>query len=381
MRFATKAIRAGQNPDPGYAPVIQPIYQASTYVQTGFNEHRGFDYSRTGNPNRAALEQCLASLEEAQFAVAYASGLAAVDAVVSTLKPGQHLLAADDLYGGSYRLFEQVLRPRGVDVSYVRAEPALIAAALRPNTAGVWLESPTNPLLRLIDIRAVVDVVRERSSGAWVCVDNTFATPYLQNPLVMGVDVVVHSTTKYIGGHSDLIGGAAVTSRQDLADHLRFYQNAVGAVPSPFDCWLALRGLRTLAIRMEAHQRNALSVARFLEGHPAVERVFYPGLESHPQHALALGQMRGPGGMVSFELKGGLEAARTMATATRVFLLAESLGATESLICHPFSMTHHAVPEKEKRQAGITEGLLRLSVGIEDPDDLLEDLAQALAGA
>lgn len=380
MRFATKTIRVGQDPDPGYSPAIPPIYQSSTYVQSDFNVHKGYDYSRTGNPNRTALEQCLASIENARFGIAYASGLAAVDAVASMVKPGQHILAADDLYGGTYRLFEHILKPRGVEITYARAEPDVFAEHFRPNTACVWLESPTNPLLRVVDLPAMVELTRRKAPNAWVCVDNTFATPYLQNPIDMGVDVVLHSTTKYIGGHSDLIGGAVVTSRPDFDEWLRFYQNAVGAVPGPFDCWLALRGVRTLAVRMEAHQRNAEIVARFLESHPAVERVLFPGLESHPQHAIAARQMRGPGGMVSVFVKGGIEEARRVATRTRIFLLAESLGATESLICHPFTMTHHAVPDDVKLEAGITQNLLRLSVGIEDPDDLVEDLDQALHG-
>jgi len=379
MRFATKAIRVGQDPDPAYGAAIPPIYQASTYVQTDFNVHKGYDYSRTGNPNRTALEQCLASLENARFGIAFASGMAAVDAVASLVKPGQHIIAADDLYGGTYRLFERILKPRGVEITYAKAEPEEFAKCFRPNTTAVWLESPTNPLLRVVDIRAMVQLTRSLAPDAWVCVDNTFATPYLQNPIDMGADVVVHSTTKYIGGHSDLIGGAVVTSREDFDEWLRFYQNAVGAVPGPFDCWLALRGLRTLAVRMEAHQRNAMAVARFLEEHPVVERVLYPGLESHPQHQTAKKQMRGFGGMVSFFVKGGEEQARKVAKKTRVFLLAESLGAVESLLCHPFSMTHHAVPDDVKRKAGITENLIRLSVGIEDTEDLVEDLAQALS--
>lgn len=378
MRFATKAIRVGQDPDPGYGPIIQPIYQSSTYIQTGFEEHKGFDYSRSGNPNRNALEKCLASLEEATTCVAYASGVAAAEAIGSLLRPGQHLLAGDDLYGGTYRLFEDVLKPRGIEVTYARAEPEAFARSLRHDTAGVWLETPTNPLLRIVDLPAMAKVVRDRSPQAWLCVDNTFATPYLQRPLELGADLAMHSTTKYISGHSDLIGGAVVTSRDDLAERLQFHQNAVGSVPGPFDCWLALRGLRTLALRMEAHQRNAMAVAEFLQGHPKVERVIYPGLSDHPQHDLARRQMRGFGGIVSVAVRGGEEEARRFATHTRVFLLAVSLGATESLVCHPFSMTHLAMPAEEKLRVGITENLLRLSVGIEDPEDLVEDLDQAL---
>ncbi|HEY3283333.1 MAG TPA: PLP-dependent aspartate aminotransferase family protein [Armatimonadota bacterium] len=378
VKFATKAIRAGQDPDPGYCPAVQPIYQASTYVQSGFNEHKGFDYSRTGNPNRASLETCLASLEGAKYGVAFGSGLAAVDGVASLAKPGDHILGIEGLYGGTYRLFDQVLPRRGVEVSFAPSDPESFAKHLRANTVGVWLESPTNPLLNLVDLKAMVALVRDRAPQAWMCVDNTFATPYLQQPLELGVDISLHSTTKYVGGHSDVVGGAVLTSRDDLHEWIRFYQNAVGAVPGPFDCWLALRGLRTLAVRMEAHVQRAQAIARFLESHPSVERVHYPGLESHPHHALAQRQMRGPGGIISFSVKGGLEKARAVATSTKVFLLAESLGAVESLICHPFSMTHHAVPADVKLATGIGEGLLRLSIGLEDPDDLVADLDQAL---
>jgi len=380
MRFETAAIHAGQPADLATGATVLPIHLSSTFTQEAPGRHRGYEYSRTGNPTRHALEECLAALEGGTWGVAFASGMAAINAVLSLLGPGDHVVAGADLYGGTYRLFRGVYEPRGYGFTYVEGQgPEAFLPAVRPETRLIWLESPTNPLLRLVDLRAVAMAAREH--GILVAVDNTFATPYLQRPLALGADLVVHSTTKYIGGHSDLVGGIAITNRDDLHRALRFHQNAVGAVPSPFDCWLALRGVKTLAVRMRAHQERATALARMLEGHPMVRQVHYPGLPSHPQHDLARRQMAGPGGMVSCDLEGGRRAAFAFLRALRVFSLAESLGGVESLASHPATMTHASVPAAQRLRRGITPGLVRLSVGLEAEDDLREDLLQALAAA
>lgn len=376
--FATRAIHAGQDPDSATGATIVPIYQTSTYTQEAPGQHKGYEYSRTGNPTRAALEECVAALEGGEYGLAFASGLAATTAVMNLLSPGDHVVAGEDLYGGTYRLFDKVLtRNGGLDFAYADTTDAeSVEQALRPETKLLWIETPTNPMLTLSDIQTLSEMAHKR--GAIVAVDNTFASPYFQQPLALGADIVVHSTTKYMGGHSDVVGGAAVTSDSDLHERMAFYQNAAGAVPGPFDSWIVLRGLKTLAVRMRQHEHNALAVARFLEGHPQVATVNYPGLPSHPQHDLAKKQMRGFSGMVSFTLKGGTEAAYAAVQKTRLFSFAESLGGVESLITHPATMTHAAIPKEQREARGVTDGLMRLSVGIEDADDLIADLEQAI---
>lgn len=378
MRFETRAIHDGQAPDPLTGAVTVPVYQTSTFQQDAIGKPRGYEYSRSGNPTRTALETALASLESGRHGLAFASGVAATTAVLSLLRPGDHVVAGDDLYGGTYRLFERVFKPWGISFDYAPATDAdALASAIRPETRLVWLETPTNPLLRIVDIARVAAAARAR--GVRVAVDNTFASPYLQRPLELGADIVVHSATKYLGGHSDLIGGAVVVSDGALFERIRYYQNAAGAVPGPWDCWLLLRGLKTLAPRMQAHCRNARAIAEWLARHPRVERVHYPGLPSHPQHALAAHQMSEFGGMVSFELAGGFPAVERFVGRVKLFILAESLGGVESLVCYPPKMTHAAIPPSERRRRGIGDNLVRLSVGIEHPDDLIEDLEQALA--
>jgi cystathionine gamma-lyase len=377
MEFATRAIHVGQEADPSTGATITPIFQTSTYTQQGLGDNKGYEYSRTGNPTRAALEACLAALENARFGLAFGSGMAATSTILSILRPGDHVIAGDDLYGGTYRIFERVLRPMGVTFDYVPArETAAYAAAVRPETKLIWVETPTNPLLSLVDIAAVAAVAR--AHGAILVVDNTFATPYLQRPLDLGAHVVVHSTTKYINGHSDVVGGAILTADERLYTDFKFYQNAAGGVPSPFDSWLVLRGAKTLAVRMRQHCENAMRVARFLDGHPLVRAVYYPGLPSHPDHELARRQMTDFGGMVSFAFEGTREDVDTFVRGLRVFALAESLGGVESLCCHPASMTHGSIPAEERERRGVTDTLLRLSVGIEDVRDLIADLDQAL---
>lgn len=377
MRFSTRAIHVGQEADPTTGATIVPIYQTSTYTQERVGEHKGFDYSRTTNPTRVALEKQLASLEGGSLGSAFASGMAATAAVLNLLSAGDHAVVTDDLYGGTYRLFSLVLARYGLDFTYVdMSDPEAVRAAMRPNTKLLWLETPTNPMLKLVDIRAIVAL---RRPGHIVAVDNTFATPYFQQPLALGADVVVHSTTKYIGGHSDVVGGVVITNDQALHDSIKFHQNAVGGVPSPHDAWLTMRGAKTLALRMREHARNAQAVAEFLESHDSVARVYYPGLPSHPQHALAKRQMTGFGGIVSFVLTGPAERALDFAHRLKYFSLAESLGGVESLICHPARMTHGSIPKDMREKRGVTDGLLRLSVGIEDEDDLIDDLAAALS--
>jgi cystathionine gamma-lyase len=379
MRFATRAIHVGQEPDPATGATIVPIYQTSTYTQEAPGRHKGYEYSRTANPTRTALEECVASLEGGEHGLAFASGLAATTATMSVLSPGDHIVAGDDLYGGTYRLFEKVLpRTGGLEFTYAdTSDLRSVERALRPETRLLWIETPTNPMLTLSDIAELSAMAHER--GAVVAVDNTFASPYFQNPLALGADIVVHSTTKYMGGHSDVVGGAVVTSKPDLHEGIRFYQNAAGAVPGPFDSWVVLRGLKTLAVRMRQHEENALAVAQFLREHPRVETVNYPGLPDHPQHELAKRQMSGFSGMVSFTLRGGAEAAYAAVQRTGVFSFAESLGGVESLITHPATMTHAAIPREQREARGVTDGLLRLSVGIEDREDLIADLDRAMA--
>jgi cystathionine beta-lyase/cystathionine gamma-synthase len=381
-RFDTIAVHAGVEHDPATGAIMTPIYQTATYAQTDVNEHKGYDYSRAGNPTRTALENALAALEGGRFGLSFSSGMAAIDAVLRLVRPGEAVLCGNDVYGGTFRLFDKVLADYGLRFKFVdTADTAAVRAALAAGPVRlVWLETPTNPALRLADIAAISEAAR--AAGAWVAVDNTFASPALQRPLALGADFAIHSTTKYIGGHSDVVGGAVVLNDEAIYERLKFLQKAVGAVSGPMDCFLTLRGIKTLGLRMRAHCDNGLAVARSLEDHLAVERVFYPGLESHPQYELARRQMAGPGGMVSFTLRGGEEAARAVALRTRLFTLAESLGGVESLIELPAAMTHASVGGPEALAAGfaVEPGLVRLSVGIEHPDDLVADLKQAMAG-
>src|SRR5437773_1267329 len=378
MKFSTKAIHAGQQPDPTTGAIMPPIFQTATYDQNGLGDHKGYEYSRSHNPTRTALQECIAALEDGKFGLAFASGMAAETAILSLLSAGDHLVACDDLYGGSYRIFERVMRRYNVETSYVSAgNIAAYEQAIRPNTKMIWLETPTNPLLRLIDIQAVAEIAHRHN--LLVVVDNTFASPYFQQPLKLGADIVVHSTTKYINGHSDLIGGALVLNDVDVYESIKFYQNAAGGIPSPFDSWLTLRGIKTLAVRMRQHEENARTVAKFLAEHPRVEKVYFPGLPSHPDHELAKRQMSGFGGMVSFQYKGTYTDIVQLVRRFKVFALAESLGGVESLVCHPASMTHGSIPKDIRESRGLTDTLLRLSVGIEDIEDIIGDLEQALA--
>jgi cystathionine beta-lyase/cystathionine gamma-synthase len=374
--FETRAIHAGQERDAATGATIVPVYQTTTFTQAAIGEHQGFEYSRGRNPTRDALEECLASLEGGRFGLAYASGMAAITGVTHLLSAGDHVVVADDLYGGTYRLFTQLLPRFGVDFTWVDATKVdEVEKAMRPETKFVWIESPTNPMLRLVDVAACGEIAKQGS--ALLVVDNTFATPYLQNPLALGAHIVVHSTTKWIGGHSDVIGGAVVVDDAELENELRFARNTTGGVPGPWDAWLTLRGVKTLSVRMREHQRNAARIAEFLLERPEVERVFYPGLADHPGHELAQRQMRGFGTVVTFDIRGGEAAAHRFCKATQLFSLAEGLGGVESLIGYPFLMSHGAFPADEKRRKGITETTIRLSVGIEDAGDLCDDLAAA----
>jgi cystathionine gamma-lyase len=356
---------------------MTPIFQTSTYAQQSPGKHLGYDYSRTDNPTRTAYQQCLASLEDAAHALAFSSGLAAMDSILHLLETGDHVLCCDDVYGGTFRLFDKVFRRFGIELSFVdQTDLERTEAAFRPNTRMVWLESPTNPLLKIHDIQAVSQLSRKKH--AILVVDNTFMSPYFQKPLSLGADIVIHSVTKYINGHSDVVGGAIMMQRDDLHERLKFLQNAIGGVPGPMDCFLVLRGLKTLHVRMDRHAHNALAIARFLDRHPRVERVIYPGLASHPQHSIARRQMSGFGGMISFFIDGGLDEARRFLERVRIFTLAESLGGVESLIEHPATMTHASIPADQRQQLGIGDDLIRLSVGIEDLADLEADLEQAL---
>jgi cystathionine gamma-lyase len=376
--LATRAVHAGQGPDPATGAVVQPIHLATTFAQESPGRHRGFEYSRSGNPTRANLEECLASLEGATHCITFASGLGATSTLMLLFEPGDHVVFTEDVYGGTFRLFDKVFQRFGLRFTAVDpTEPEAIAAAMTDRTRLVWLESPTNPLLRVVDLEAVSEIVH--GGHALMAVDSTFASPVLQRPLELGADIVMHSSTKFLGGHSDVLGGALLTSDDELAERLRFHQNAVGAVPSPFDCWLLLRGLKTLELRVVRQSDNALAIARWLQGRDSVVRVYYPGLEQHPGHALAKRQMGGHfGGVVSFEVA-SRDAARRVLERLRVFTLAESLGAVESLAESPAIMTHASIPAEMRDRVGVSDGLIRLSAGIEDVDDLLADLEQALA--
>ena len=381
LAFATRTIHAGQAPDPTTGAIMQPIYATSTYVQTSPGVHKGYEYSRTQNPTRMAWERCIADLESGTHGFAFASGMATTGTLLELLDAGSHVIALDELYGGSRRLFDGVRkRSANLDFSFVDMTSLdTVRDGLRDNTRMVWIESPSNPLLKIVDIAGLAEICVER--GILLVADNTFATPYLQRPLELGADIVMHSATKYLNGHSDIVGGVAVTARDDLAEQLAYLQNSIGAVAGPFDSFLALRGIKTLDVRMERHQKSAVEIARWLEQHSGVASVLYPGLESHPQHGLAARQMTGGGGIVTFFINGTIENARGFLEATRLFALAESLGGVESLVDHPAIMTHASVPEARRAELGISDQLIRLSVGIEATDDLIADLDTALAAA
>jgi cystathionine gamma-synthase/cystathionine gamma-lyase len=378
MKFETRAIHEGQKPDPATGAVVVPVYQTSTYEQEGIGKHKGFEYSRTGNPTRQALEEALASLEGGKYGLAFASGVAATAAVLSVLKSGDHVVSGNDIYGGTYRLFEKVFKQWGLEVTYADVDDeGSFNKAVRKNTKLIWIETPTNPLLKIIDIERLSGVAHKK--GVLLAVDNTFASPYFQRPLELGADIVVHSTTKYLAGHSDVIGGAVLTSDKHVYEAIKFYQNAAGAVPGAWDSWLVLRGIKTLAVRMREHESNAQYLAEFLEKHKQVERVYYPGLKSYPQYHIANKQMSGFSGMLSMELKGGFESVEKFISRLRIFTLAESLGGVESLICYPARMTHASLPESERLKRGIKNNLVRLSAGIEHKTDLRDDIANALS--
>lgn len=377
QKFETRAIHAGCEPDPGTGAIMTPIFQTSTYVQESPGKHKGYDYSRTHNPTRTALEKNIASLEEGKYGLAFSSGMSAITAITHMLSAGDHIICSDDVYGGTFRLFDKVLKKFNLEFDFIDLTSLQsLERYIKNTTKLVWLESPSNPLLKLIDIEATARIAKSR--GIVTVVDNTFATPFFQKPLKLGADIVMHSTTKYLNGHSDVIGGALVMNDQGLYEKLQFLQNAAGGVPGPFDCFLVLRGIKTLAIRMERHAGNALKIAQFLESHPKIKKVIYPGLRSHPQHELAKKQMGGFGGIVTFFIKGGLEAARRFLEMVKVFSLAESLGGVESLIEHPAIMTHASLPKEVREKIGISDELIRVSVGIEHVDDLINDLEQAL---
>lgn len=379
LRFNSKTIHGGQQPDKAYGAVMPPIYQTSTFAQDSPGSHKGFEYSRSGNPTRSALEASFASIENGTYGLAFASGLAAMDAVMKLLSPGDEVVSTNDLYGGSYRLFRKVFEPFGIRFRFVdMRDLSRIEEAIGPNTRLIWVETPTNPMMNIIDIQAVAAMAKKHQ--VLLAVDNTFATPYLQRPLELGADIVMHSATKYLGGHSDVVAGALIVRDQELADKLYFIQNASGAVCGPMDSYLVLRGIKTLHVRMQRHCENGEQIARFLQAHPAVDRVFWPGFEEHPNHAIAKTQMLGFGGMISFVPRGAsYRDAVKIVEALRVFTLAESLGGVESLAGHPASMTHASIPKEEREKSGVTDSLIRLSVGIEDAQDLIEDLGQALS--
>ncbi|MGH8628282.1 MAG: cystathionine gamma-synthase [Gammaproteobacteria bacterium] len=380
MRFATKAIHAGQSPDPATGAIMTPVYLTSTYVQDAPGKHKGYEYARTQHPTRSALEACLAALEEGQYGLAFASGMAAESTVLQLLKAGDHVLCGQDLYGGTYRIMTRVYQRFNIESSFIDASrPENVAAAIRPTTRLVWLESPSNPMLRVCHIEVIAQIAHAK--GVKVVVDNTFASPALQQPLKLGADIVLHSTTKYLGGHSDVVGGAIVVNDEELYQELKFLQNAVGAIPGPLDCFLVLRGIKTLPLRMRQHSENALRIALHLAQQREVLRVFYPGLPASPEHRLASKQMSAFGGMISLELAGGTERNIRFTTKTRLFSLAESLGGVESLIGHPMTMTHAAIPAEQRQRAGLPEALVRLSVGLEDIQDLVEDLDRAIAAS
>jgi len=380
LRFETRAIHVGQDPDPGTGATITPVFQTVTFTQDAIGRNKGYEYSRGANPTKEALEACLASLEGAAHGLVYGSGMAAIAGAMQLVRAGDHVVVADDLYGGSYRLFTEVLPGYGVEFTWVDAtRPEEVEKACRPETRVVWIESPTNPMLRIVDVAACAEIAHRH--GALLAIDNTFATPFLQQPVALGADVVVHSTTKYVSGHSDVIGGAVVVDDPELADHLRFTRNATGGVAGPWDAWLALRGAKTLGLRMDRHCANARRVAEMLAERREVARVHWPGLPDHPGHALAARQMSDFGGIVTIELEGGADAARRFAESTRLFSLGESLGGVESLVGYPWTMSHGAFPPEAKREKGITEATVRLSVGIENADDLCDDIVAALEAA
>jgi cystathionine gamma-lyase/cystathionine beta-lyase len=378
MNFETIAIHAGERPDKAYGAVSPPIYQTSTYAFADVGKTYGYDYSRTANPTRKVLEDTIAGLEGGKAGFAFATGMAAETTVIHLLKAGDHVISGDDIYGGTYRLFENVMRPLGLDFTYVRMDRrANIEKAIRPNTRMIWIETPSNPLLNIVDIEMVADVARKHK--ILTAIDNTFASPYLLRPIEYGIDLVVHSTTKYLNGHCDVVGGAVVTTTDELTQKVQFLLNAMGTCASPFDCWLVLRGIETLPVRMRQHEANARAIANHLNKHPAVTRVYYPGLPTHPGHDIAKRQMKGFGGMVSFNLRGGLEAATSFQKKIKIFALAESLGGCASLADHPGTMTHASMPKDVRKKVGITDDLIRLSIGLENADDLIEDLDRALA--
>ena len=372
-KFETKAIHVGQPPDGTTGAIMVPITLATTFVQESPGVHKGYDYSRADNPTREAYERCLASLENTKFGYAFASGCAATTTIIMMLKAGDHVVCSDDVYGGTFRLFDKAIKDKGIEFDYVDlTNVELLKSKIKANTKLIWIETPTNPLMKVVDIKKVTDLANPKK--IWTVVDNTFMSPYFQNPITLGATMAYHSTTKYIGGHSDVIGGFVATNDSVVAEKLKFLQKSIGAVPSPFDCYLAMRSLKTLAVRMRAHATNAKAVAEFLENHPKVEKVIYPGLKSHPQHEVAKNQMSGFGGMMSFYIKGGLKEARTFLENVKIFALAESLGGVESLIEHPGIMTHASVPAENRKALGIDDTLIRLSVGIENEQDLIEDL-------
>lgn len=380
MKFDTKVVRAGITPDPTTGSIIPPIYQTATYVLDEVGKDKGFDYTRASNPTRQVLETNLAAIEGGEYGVCYSSGMSAVDACMKLLSAGDHVVCSDDVYGGVSRHFNKVLSRYGLAFTYVdTSQPETVRQAIRPETKMLWVETPTNPLLKVTDLAAMSAIAKEHK--LFFGVDSTFATPVFLRPLEYGADIVMHSTTKYLSGHNQIIGGSVVTNRKDIHDELKFIQKTIGAVPSPFDCWLTLMGLKTLHLRMARHAVSAQKVAEFLESHPKVARVSYPGLPSHPQHAIAKAQMSGFSGMISFELKGGIDAGITVMNGVKLCGLAESLGAVETMITHPATMTHAEVPDEERRARGLTDGLVRLSVGIEDVDDIIADLEQALEAA
>jgi cystathionine gamma-lyase len=376
MGFSTDALHIGQEPDPTTGAIIPPIYQTSTYVQQGIGEHKGYEYARTQNKTREHLERCVAALEKAKHGFAFGSGMGAATTLLHLVKAGDHVLAGHNMYGGTYRVMSLVFADHGLNFSYVdMSDLDAVRKALRPETKYIWFETPTNPMMKLVDLAGIAAVAREK--GIRTICDNTFMSPYFQRPLEHGIDVVYHSTTKYINGHSDMVGGLVVTNHDDVADRLRFLRNAMGTVPGPFDCWLALRGVKTLAVRMDRHDANARKIAGWLTEHPKVSRVLYPGLPNHPQHELAKRQMSGFGGMISFDA-GSIEKANAVLKRVKIFSLGESLGGVESLISHPATMTHASVPKADREAMGLTDGLVRLSVGIEDVEDLIADLATGL---
>lgn len=377
MKFNTKTIHAGQTPEPSTGAIMPPVFQTSTYVQSAPNQHQGYDYARAGNPTRTALEHLIAGLESADECACFASGCAAMDAIMKSLKPGDHVISSHDLYGGSYRLFTRVFEPYGVKYSFIdMTDPDNVLSEIRPETKMIWMETPTNPMLRIVDIQAIAEIAKKHE--IITAVDNTFASPYLQQPLNLGADITMHSTTKYLGGHSDVIGGAVATSNKKIMEDLRFQIKTTGGVPGPMDCYLVLRGIKTLHVRMDRAVQNAEKISEYLDNHSKVGLTIYPGLASHPQHLLAKEQMTGFGAMVSFSLKkNSIEDASEFMKRTKVFTLAESLGGVESLISHPASMTHGSMPQQVRESVGLRDSLIRLSVGIEDIDDLIEDLEQA----